>query len=95
MVRNIDIKAVLKGAAEMDDLARSTSLQRNPAALFAAVNYLYYKKGMDLSVMMPYSNALSGLAGWFRRLRWRFTSASARCMPGASITRRSRVCSVW
>ena len=80
----IDIKAVLKGAAEMDDMVRSTSLQRNPAALFAAVNYLYYKKGLDLSVMMPYSNALSGLADWFRQL-WAESLGKARNESGGKV----------
>jgi len=80
----IDIKDVLKGAAEMDDLARSTSLQRNPAALFAAVHYLYYKKGLDLSVMMPYSNALSGLADWFRQL-WAESLGKARKVSGSKV----------
>ena len=80
----IDIKAVLKGAADMDDIVRSTSLQRNPAALFAAVNYLYYKKGLDLSVMMPYSNALSGLADWFRQL-WAESLGKARSKSGGKV----------
>jgi glucose-6-phosphate isomerase len=80
----IDITSMLKGAAEMDDLARSTVLQRNPAALFAAVNYLYYKKGVDISVMMPYSNALTGLADWFLQL-WAESLGKAHNESGSKV----------
>ncbi len=64
----IDIAAVLRGAAHMERRIRSTSLQHNPAARYAAVNYLYYRRGRHIAVMMPYSNRLSGLTQWFRQL---------------------------
>lgn len=64
----IDIRALLSGAADMDKRVGATRLDHNPAALLAAVNYLYYQRGHFMSVMMPYSNALYGLADWFRQL---------------------------
>jgi len=64
----IDIKALLKGAADMDKIVSSTALSKNPAAQFAALNYLCYQRGQVMCVMMPYSNALYGMADWFRQL---------------------------
>ncbi len=64
----IDIRSLLKGAADMDRLVRNPDWRRNPAAQLAIVNYLYYRRGQVMSVMMPYSNALYGLADWYRQL---------------------------
>ncbi|MCG3137554.1 MAG: Glucose-6-phosphate isomerase [Phycisphaerae bacterium] len=64
----IDIEDLMHGAAAMDQQVKQTALLHNPAALFAAVNYLYYQRGRVMSVMMPYSNALYSLADWFRQL---------------------------
>jgi glucose-6-phosphate isomerase len=64
----IDTRALLRGAADMDQRLQTIRLARNPAALFAAVNYAYYQRGRVMSVMMPYANALTGLADWFRQL---------------------------
>lgn len=65
---NIDIAALLKGAADMDKQVRSPVLSKNPAALLAAIHVLYTKRGKPIHVMMPYANQLYGLADWFRQL---------------------------
>ncbi len=64
----IDTAALLRGAADMDKVVQSTSLRRNPAAQYAAINYLCYQRGQTINVMMPYSNALYSMADWFRQL---------------------------
>lgn len=40
----------------------------NPAFIFAAVHYLYMKRGKNITVMMPYSNKLRDMADWYRQL---------------------------
>ena len=64
----INIEKLLEGAAEMDGRCSNDDLLRNPAALYAAVQYLFYWLKRPISVMMPYSNALYGVADWYRQL---------------------------
>jgi len=65
---NIDVAGLLKGAAAMDKRVQTTAVRQNPAAMLAAIHYLYYKAGKPLHIMMPYSNQLYGLADWYRQL---------------------------
>ncbi len=64
----IDIGQLLAGARAMKTRCKSGSLKDNPAALFAAIQFLYYQKGVKLSVLMPYSQNFWSLADWFRQL---------------------------
>jgi len=64
----IDIDSLLAGARDMDDRVSCEDFYKNPAAINAAVNYHFYKKGKNISVMMPYSYALKDLADWYRQL---------------------------
>ncbi len=65
----IDIRELLAGAAEMDARLSSSSVMDNPAYLFSLYQYLLDRDGgKRISVMMPYSSRLYGLADWFRQL---------------------------
>lgn len=64
----IDIERILAGAAQMDERCSSDELFKNPAALFAVIQYLFYWLKKPISVMMPYSNALYGVSDWYRQL---------------------------
>jgi glucose-6-phosphate isomerase len=64
----INIEKLLAGAAEMDAKCSNDNLLKNPAALYAAVQYLFYWLKRPVSVMMPYSNALYGISDWYRQL---------------------------
>jgi len=64
----IDIKELLAGAAYGESLCRVRTLRRNPAGINAALQYLGYKRGQRISVMMPYSQHLRDVADWFRQL---------------------------
>ncbi|MFC1501454.1 glucose-6-phosphate isomerase [Elusimicrobiota bacterium] len=64
----IDIEKLLLGAAEMAEKCSADSLMENPAALYAAIQFLFYNCGQPMSVMMPYSNSLYGIADWYRQL---------------------------
>jgi len=64
----VDIKGVLAGAAKMAEHVCREDLLQNPAYLNAALQYLAYKKGLKISVMMPYSDRLRDIADWYRQL---------------------------
>ncbi|NPV02513.1 MAG: glucose-6-phosphate isomerase [Brevinematales bacterium] len=64
----IDVDKLLAGAAEMDKWTSSPELEKNPAYLFAALQYLAYQNGAPISVLMPYSNKLARLADWYVQL---------------------------
>ncbi len=64
----IDIDLLLAGARDMDDRISGEDFTKNPAAVNAAINYYFYNQGKRISVMMPYSSALYGLADWYRQL---------------------------
>jgi glucose-6-phosphate isomerase len=63
----VDIVKLLEGARAMSERCQG-SLHDNPAALYAAVQYLYYQKGVKLSVLMPYSQNYFRVADWYRQL---------------------------
>jgi glucose-6-phosphate isomerase len=65
----VDVHQMLAGAAAMRERCRATDLRDNPAYLLAALAYLAdsrYDKSM--LVLMPYADALYGVADWFRQL---------------------------
>jgi glucose-6-phosphate isomerase len=66
----IDITALLQGAADMLERCNAASdLARNPAGMFAALQYLAQtERGANIHVMMPYTDRLYGMADWFRQL---------------------------
>jgi glucose-6-phosphate isomerase len=64
----IDINRLLDGAAEMDGRCRRTEARSNPAALLAWLLIELTRRGKPNHILMPYCNALYGLADWFRQL---------------------------
>ena len=65
----VDIVSLLDGAAFMDKVCKSDNLWENPALVGAALYFLSHtKKYKNILVMMPYSNALGGVADWFCQL---------------------------
>lgn len=64
----IDINAMLDGAAEMDQRCSNETLTENPAALLAWLLMTFAERGKSNHVLMPYSNRLYDLADWFRQL---------------------------
>ena len=65
----VDITALLDGAAWMDKICQSENIWENPALMGAVLYFLCHtKKSKNVVVMMPYSNALSGVADWFCQL---------------------------
>ncbi|MFW5718806.1 MAG: glucose-6-phosphate isomerase [Halanaerobium sp.] len=68
VMTGVDIEKLLEGAAYMDKICRRDDFWENPALVNGLVQYLAYKKGKVMSVMMPYSDRLRDLADWYRQL---------------------------
>jgi glucose-6-phosphate isomerase len=65
----IDTAKLLDGAGEMADRCAGANFAENPAGVFAALQFLADSKiGKHIHVMMPYSDALRDMAGWFVQL---------------------------
>lgn len=65
----IDIRALLKGAGEMEKNVTLPGIRKNRAYLFAAIHYLLdTARSKKMTVMMPYSNSLYLTADWFRQM---------------------------
>lgn len=64
----IDISYLLEGAREMDKVVRKPKLFENPAYLNSVIEYIFYFKGVKISVLMPYSTKLGKWADWYVQL---------------------------
>jgi glucose-6-phosphate isomerase len=65
----IDIDGLLAGARAIAERCRTAELHRNPAGLFATLQFLADTElGAPIHVMMPYSDRLDAAADWFRQL---------------------------
>ncbi len=65
----IDIKEILNGAVAMDRRLKSSHVMENPVYLYSMYQYLHdVELNKPISVMMPYSSGLYGLADWYRQL---------------------------
>ncbi len=81
----MDVAALLAGADAMDRRIRESPGLRNPAGLFAGVQYLEYTAfTRRLSVMMPYSARLRFVADWFKQL-WAESLGKARDRRGSDV----------
>ncbi|MFW6059693.1 MAG: glucose-6-phosphate isomerase [Phycisphaeraceae bacterium] len=68
-LQGIDISAFLNGAAKMDALTRQRDMQRNPAALLAAVwHHATNGRGERDMVILPYKDRLALLARYLQQL---------------------------
>jgi glucose-6-phosphate isomerase len=64
-----DIDAFVRGAKEIDTRCQEMTLEENPAALLASVQFLLdTKRGYPLRVIMPYSTRLQSLGRWDQQL---------------------------
>ena len=64
----VDIEALLNGAEFMDQICNEAEVWKNPAYMYAAIQFLMYKKAKRINVVMPYSHNLKDIADWFRQL---------------------------
>lgn len=67
-IAGLDIAALRKGArGVVDALKNAASPADCPGAPGAAIQYCFMGKGRNISVMLPYSERLSGFSSWYRQ----------------------------
>lgn len=64
----LDVPSLLSGAAAMEAACASEDPNDNPALMASVVLHLLQQKGANLSVLMPYADAMAGLARWYVQL---------------------------
>jgi len=64
----VDIAELLAGAAYMDGLCQCSDAAKNPALMYAVLNYIGMQKGKNVSVMMPYADSLKYISDWYGQL---------------------------
>jgi len=64
----IDIEKMLEGAAYMDEMSKEDDIYKNPAYMYAILNYIGMEKGKPISVMMPYADSLKYISDWYAQL---------------------------
>jgi len=80
----IDIERLSSGALEMSRLVTTSDPLKNPAYLYGAIHFLAYARGVNISVLMPYSNALYDLADWYRQL-WAESLGKMNSLKGKAV----------
>ena len=64
----IDIERLLDGATHMREVCIDTNIEKNPAAISAAIQYLHYESGKNISDFFLFANDLEFLGKWCRQL---------------------------
>ncbi len=64
----VDIEGLLAGAALIADNFRNDDPYENPALMMAILQYIAYRRGKNISVIMPYSEALDSFGDWYCQL---------------------------
>lgn len=63
-----DIHSMLKGARDMNELCNNKDYTKNPAFMYAVLQYISMKRGKNISIMMPYTDSLKFVTDWFSQL---------------------------
>lgn len=64
----IDIEAMLAGAAYMDELSKIEDITKNPACMYALLNFIGMERGKNICVLMPYADSLKYISDWYAQL---------------------------
>jgi glucose-6-phosphate isomerase len=63
----IDIKKIIEGANQMRESFLKINHENQPF-LLATIQYLLYKKGKSINVLMPYAQKLNKFSEWYKQL---------------------------
>ncbi len=68
-VAGFDIRALIKGAADMEKLCDSSvPFEKNPACLYAAARTMLYRAGKKIEILANFENKLHFFAEWWKQL---------------------------
>ncbi len=80
-VTGVDIRALVAGAKAMDERCASDDAWKNPALFEAGLMVTAMRKGMNMSVMMPYADSLKLISDWYAQL-WAESLGKNRTLDG-------------
>ncbi len=83
-VTGMDVRELLAGAAYADRISQTPFLWQNAAMMYGLTQYLAYRRGMPMSVMMPYHQGLRTMADWYAQL-WAESLGKAENRAGQTI----------
>ncbi len=83
-VLNIDIGELMAGAAAADKACVREDLYENPAYMYALLYYIAMRKGVNISVMMPYADGLLNMAEWYAQL-WAESLGKEKDLAGNTV----------
>ncbi len=68
-IGGFDIRALVKGAIDMEKItSSSTAFENNPACLYAAARTTLYRSGKRIEILANFENRLHYLAEWWKQL---------------------------
>jgi glucose-6-phosphate isomerase len=68
-IGGIDIRAMIKGATDMEKITSSaTAFEKNPACLYAAARFMLYRSGKKVEILANFENKLHYLSEWWKQL---------------------------
>ncbi|MFH2138407.1 MAG: glucose-6-phosphate isomerase [Candidatus Omnitrophota bacterium] len=67
-VAGINIRELLKGAADFEKKCNSLTLRNNPAYQYAAIRHILYKKGKVIEILSSFHPALHYISEWWKQL---------------------------
>jgi glucose-6-phosphate isomerase len=68
-IAGVDIRALVKGATDMEKATESTvAFEKNPACLYAAARFMLYRNGKKIEILANFENKLHFLAEWWKQL---------------------------
>jgi glucose-6-phosphate isomerase len=68
-ISGIDIRALIKGAMDMEKISSSnTAFDKNPSALYAAARQKLYQNGKKVEILANFDNKLHYFAEWWKQL---------------------------
>ena len=83
VLAGFDIRAILKGAAEMEKVTAERS-RTNPAVEYAAMRNLLYSKGKKIEILVSFNPKLQYLGEWWKQLTVVTVEKSSRSVVVAS-----------
>ncbi len=67
-VAGIDIRALMQGAQQMQQLCTAEGMEENPAWQYAGARYQLYRSGKKIEVLAAYEPAFRFMAEWWKQL---------------------------
>ena len=67
-VAGINIRQLIKGAADFEVKCNSLKIKENPAYLYAVIRHVLYKKGKNIEILSAFHPALHFIAEWWKQL---------------------------